>query len=633
MFKIADGRTEFYQWDLDRKIIVEDKTIDEVHFCNRTDSCSLVVKVREEDGVYIADVPNVLLQTAWNINVYGYCEGNYTKQSAVFKVAARTKPEDYFYSPIGAGNVKGYKVQLITSWDKDTATFGLSEAGEDKLEVGDVVNIDGDINYPNCAVIKSVTDTTVQLSKNPTSFLDETGSTLINPLAEPHYIYVVGKPNTGTYKLGVNLMIAGSENTAIGDNAITMGSENISNGSHATTIGNKNTAVPFSVAIGKDNEALGMVSTVIGAENTSSGRFTHIFGMGCKASGIDATAIGTRTKATGEGALAIGYEATASGDKCVAIGQGIATGDVSLALKGKASGFSALSASREGEASGSDAVALGFKTTSTGNATTAIGSQTKAKGSYSLAGGLGSSANAACSFALGKAVRANSEGQLVVGTFNADTYQSLFIIGNGTSESNRSNAFIVRTNGDVYANGLKLATENLVYNKTAMLGYATGEMAFASNNSVASGRHSAAFNTSTAEGEASTSFGASTTATGWASVATGTGTTASGRLSFVGGQGSVARGECNFAYGRAVRTNANTVGQFAVGRHNAGVQDAMFIVGNGENDSALSNALVVMKNGTATIGAMGTSDNSVVTKKYTDDLIAQLTARIEALGG
>ena len=32
MFKIYDGREQFYQWDLDRKLIVEDAAITEVHF-------------------------------------------------------------------------------------------------------------------------------------------------------------------------------------------------------------------------------------------------------------------------------------------------------------------------------------------------------------------------------------------------------------------------------------------------------------------------------------------------------------------------------------------------------------------------------------------------------------------------
>ena len=93
MFKIQDGREQFYQWDIDRKLIVSDSGITQVHFCNRTDDCSLVVDVK--DG--LADVPNILLQDDWKINVYAY-DKNYTKHCQTFNVVKRTKPSDYVYT-------------------------------------------------------------------------------------------------------------------------------------------------------------------------------------------------------------------------------------------------------------------------------------------------------------------------------------------------------------------------------------------------------------------------------------------------------------------------------------------------------------------------------------------------------
>ena len=94
MIKIYDGRNEFFQWDLDRKLIVSDQTVTELHFCNKTSDCSLVVEVK--DG--IADVPNILLQTDWTINVYAYCGKCYTKEHVTFKVNKRSKPDDYVYT-------------------------------------------------------------------------------------------------------------------------------------------------------------------------------------------------------------------------------------------------------------------------------------------------------------------------------------------------------------------------------------------------------------------------------------------------------------------------------------------------------------------------------------------------------
>ena len=97
MFYISDGRDEFYQWDVDRRIVVEDETVNEVHFCNKTDDCSLVCEVCEEDGIRYTNVPNILLQDTWDLNIYGY-DINYTKHSARFAVLPRTKPYDYVYT-------------------------------------------------------------------------------------------------------------------------------------------------------------------------------------------------------------------------------------------------------------------------------------------------------------------------------------------------------------------------------------------------------------------------------------------------------------------------------------------------------------------------------------------------------
>lgn len=97
MFKILDGRSHFYQWDLDRKLIVLDKTINKVYFCNRMSNCSIVRNVYEVNGMRLVDVPNIVLQESFKMNVYGF-DKNYTKHSAVFEIIFRTRPEDYVYT-------------------------------------------------------------------------------------------------------------------------------------------------------------------------------------------------------------------------------------------------------------------------------------------------------------------------------------------------------------------------------------------------------------------------------------------------------------------------------------------------------------------------------------------------------
>lgn len=102
MFKLQDGREHLYQWDLDRYIIVEDPNICEVHFCNRTSDCSLVVEVK--DG--LAAIPNIILQEARPIRVYAYVDDKYTLTEQQFAVKSRTRPADYVYTET---EVKSYE--------------------------------------------------------------------------------------------------------------------------------------------------------------------------------------------------------------------------------------------------------------------------------------------------------------------------------------------------------------------------------------------------------------------------------------------------------------------------------------------------------------------------------------------
>lgn len=90
---IADGREYFWQWDIDREMVVDDPAITELHFCNGRSECSLVCEVKNGR----ACVPNILLQTAGNIRVYGYVD-DHTGTVKVYRVMPRTKPEDYVYT-------------------------------------------------------------------------------------------------------------------------------------------------------------------------------------------------------------------------------------------------------------------------------------------------------------------------------------------------------------------------------------------------------------------------------------------------------------------------------------------------------------------------------------------------------
>lgn len=71
MFKIYDGREQFYQWDIDRKLVL-DADISQVHFGNSAISNSLVCETYKENGLVLVNVPNILLQKDLRLDVYAY---------------------------------------------------------------------------------------------------------------------------------------------------------------------------------------------------------------------------------------------------------------------------------------------------------------------------------------------------------------------------------------------------------------------------------------------------------------------------------------------------------------------------------------------------------------------------------
>lgn len=91
----------FWQWDTGRKLEVTDTSCGEVHFCNGTGDCALVVKIQtQDDGTRVVDVPNILLQTAKPIRAWlfqRHDNGAKTRVQYTIQVLARSRPDSYVY--------------------------------------------------------------------------------------------------------------------------------------------------------------------------------------------------------------------------------------------------------------------------------------------------------------------------------------------------------------------------------------------------------------------------------------------------------------------------------------------------------------------------------------------------------
>jgi len=163
-----------------------------------------------------------------------------------------------------------------------------------------------------------------------------------------------------------------------------------------------------------------------------------------------------------------------------------ATGSYSMASGSStiASGSSSTAMGRATEAAGSSSTALGRDTKALGNVSTAIGFETRASGIVSTAIGLQSIASGGVSTAMGANTVALSGYETVIGRYNTlytpnsttdfSSIDRLFVIGNGTSTNNRSNALTLLKNGDI---GIGIDEPNVRLH----VAYTSGEDANADN--------------------------------------------------------------------------------------------------------------------------------------------------------
>ena len=91
---LDDGRTELWQWDTGRKIVVDDKSVSEVHYSKYSSTQAIIREVVNGK----AEIPNFLLQDTHAVTVYAYSgstENGYTMAEKTFDVVKKPKPASY----------------------------------------------------------------------------------------------------------------------------------------------------------------------------------------------------------------------------------------------------------------------------------------------------------------------------------------------------------------------------------------------------------------------------------------------------------------------------------------------------------------------------------------------------------
>ena len=191
----------------------------------------------------------------------------------------------------------------------------------------------------------------------------------------------------------------------------------------------------LSFTSGSDNKATGIMAFASGRENIAGGAYGYAEGRGNLAGYCD-HAEGYLCKATGQYSHAQGWNC-------------------------KASGMASFAGGRDSEATSHRSTAVGWKCKAT-----AV--DTIASGGRALSSGYATEASGMNSFASGYGTRATATNQAAIGQWNKENANALFQVGNGTSDTARSNAFEILKDGKIVVGTSAYSETDLTAGSTAL---------------------------------------------------------------------------------------------------------------------------------------------------------------------
>lgn len=285
--------------------------------------------------------------------------------------------------------------------------------------------------------------------------------------------------------IGTETLASGSNSIAVGDAAHAEGlnSSSFGNGtyaiaesSHTEGQGTSTTEeAKYAHAEGWATKARGVATHVEGYNNSAMTDYSHAEGTETVTSGIASHAEGIHTVSDGEGSHAEGYWTAAYGLHSHAEGESILNANgTDYANILKAEGRASHAEGRATIASGDYSHAEGIYNTASGAASHAEGGYSARQslagntvsGASSHVGGVYSNVSSSYSFAHGCGLKIiGNMAQAAFGEYNYPYGSALFCVGNGKSDTDRKNAFLITSDGTFYLNGLSMTVEDQKFNK------------------------------------------------------------------------------------------------------------------------------------------------------------------------
>lgn len=420
----------------------------------------------------------------------------------------------------------GSKAYLITACDQTAKAFTLD--GVYGLAVGDVYSISavGYANVEDVGKITAINGKVVTVDHLPVENGVGYGNAVPSSDALPEnfpqglaapYFRIIAKPTVGSQTIGTAALAGGISTEAQMDATFTTGKGCKSVGKYGIGMGNKNMAYYAAIAGGGgSNKAFGKNSGIIaGAGNKTNSYAAFVgggqnneidgacaFGTGSfnKVPGFNAAAFGLYNESHGQNDFVTGYRNYSGPDSyCDGLfgtsntNKGIRnfiTGNGNNAKEGtnnciltgqnntleNASGC--IAEGNENKIIGDNAdkpilagVAIGGYNKIISHYGAALG-YNNTVGTQSFAAGASNNAPGWLRFALGDGLQVSGDRQVVVGTYNKPQLGVAFMVGNGTSGTDRSNAFVVYKDGSA-----EVAAQGTKDNSVVTLGTLEGKIA------------------------------------------------------------------------------------------------------------------------------------------------------------
>lgn len=286
---------------------------------------------------------------------------------------------------------KGFKITAATKIDDTTGIYTLTSVTG--LEAGMEYNVRLTFAKYKCGKILSISGTTITVDGYPNIALSTKQDTDYD---KNNYLTIIDRPDLGDIDVGFFT-------AAFGENCIAQDRSGFVAGRLNTVVGE------YGVALGRGN-TVGCAGFVAGRENTVLGDMSLTAGQANTATGNVSSALGRQNIVSGTASFVQGFKNTVSGIYSSAFGI-------------------------QNEVSGNQSIAIGYNNKDLSDSSFVGGASSKVLQGHNV------------SLVFGTSLLSGAPRQTIFGTFNDSTSSAKFIFGNGTSESNRKNAFEIFEDG------------------------------------------------------------------------------------------------------------------------------------------------------------------------------------------